>query len=179
VKIDFDKIKSAFPGKAWAYAECLDSIRIGKWDGMHLIFRDGLDESLLLMLRVFNEKRELKLNGEKSRDTDIYKNDELIADLADERYIMYGEHSEPDGEYTTLWEERGGVLYFPAKLVFPDKNVSLKLGIKNFVRYNPVPVCPKGEKHDFGMGAGSAGAIEVFDYAYTGFYYSDGKAVEL
>jgi hypothetical protein len=92
---------------------------------------------------------------------------------------MYGEHSEHDGEYTALWEERGGVLYFPAKLVFPDKNVALKLGIKNYVRYNPVPVCPKGEEYDFEMSTSGAGAIEVFDYAYTGFYYVDGKAVEI
>jgi len=179
VKIDIDKIKSAFPGKAWAYAECLDSIRIGKWDGTQLVFSDNPNESLLLLLRVFDEKREIKISGEKSRDTDMYKNDELIAALADERYIMYGEHSEPDGEYTALWEERGGVLYFPAKLSFPGKNIALKLGIKNFVRYNAVPVCPKNEKYDFKTGTGGAGAIEVFDYAYKGFYYSDGKAVQL
>jgi hypothetical protein len=73
------------------------------------------------------------------------------------------------------------VIYFPAKLEFPGGTIGLKLGIRNFVRYNPVPVLPKGESYDAGLGTSGAGALEVVDYAYTGFFYADenGKAVAL
>jgi hypothetical protein len=74
--------------------------------------------------------------------------------------------------YTMLSEDRGGTIYFPKKLKF-NQRVEVKLGIKNFYRYNKVPVCPKGEAFDFGMEAlskYSGGPLEVCDYAYEGFY---------
>jgi hypothetical protein len=179
MKIDCEKIRNAFPDRAWAYAESLDSVKIGKWSGQSLEFFDGVKEDLLLLLRVFDGALELKFSGGKCRSTDIYKGGKCIPELAESRYFMYGEQTETCGAYTKIWERRGGILYFPAQLTFPKDNAGLKLGIRNFVRYNPVSVCPKGEAFDFGLAKSGAGALEVMDYAYTGFYYADGKAVEL
>jgi CRISPR-associated protein (TIGR03984 family) len=179
VKTDCEKIKTAFPEKAWVYAESLDAVRIGRWDGEKLTFFDGVDENLLLTLRVFDKERELKFTGDKWRDTADYDSGDFITTLADSKYFMHGEHAEVSGEYTKLWEDRGGAYYFPARLDFPAGKIGLKLGIKNFVRYNAVPVCPAGEKYDYDLPACGAGALEVIDYAYAGFYYADGKEVEL
>ena len=181
MRIDNDRIKSAFSGKAWAYAECMKSVRIGRWCNAQLEFPCVLDEDgdPVLTLRVFNESRELKFSGDKLRDTDSYVGGDLIGDrdFTDCRYIMYGEHADVDGDHTRLWEERGGILLFPAKLEFPSV-VMLKLGIRNFIRYNPIPICRRADPFDHGLGTSGAGALEVFDYAYTGFYYASGKAVE-
>ncbi|GHS92432.1 hypothetical protein AGMMS50276_00300 [Synergistales bacterium] len=183
MRIDREKIKAAFPGYAWAYAESLDAVRIGKWNGEKLEFYDQLDESLLQTLRVFSNERELKFSGDKCRDTDIYKGENFIRDLelTDSKYFMYGEQASADRDYTKLCEDRGGSFYFPARLSFPEDKVGLKLGIRNFVRYNDVPVCPLNKEYDFGLNHSGAGAFEVVDYAYTGFFYAynDEKAVEL
>lgn len=179
MRIAYETIGAAFPGNAWAYAESLDAVRIGRWHGANLVFYDALDENLLLTLRIFDETRELTFSGDKCRDTDIYPNGECIRALADAAYAMRGTRAQIVGEYTKLWEERGGVLYFPAKLSFPDGETALKLGIKNFVRYHPVPVCPKGKAYEEALDPSGAGALEVVDYAYTGFYYANGKAVAL
>ena len=180
MKIDCDRICSAFPDVAWAYAESYDAVRIGRWDGKKLVFIDTPDEELMLTLRVFTESRELRFSGDRCRDTEVYAGGKFISSLADAKYCMYGEQQEPAGGYTKLWEERGGMIYFPAVLDFPNGNVGLKLGIKNFVRYNPVPVCPQNADFHSGLDKSGAGAIEVIDYAYTGFYYADayGKSVE-
>ena len=184
MNIDYAIIEAAFDGKAWAYAEQLDSVKIGKWDGKGFIFHKPLDEQLLIELRVFDKDRELKFTKDKKhRDTASYDSSAFVSKLADAKYVMYGENAEVDdgGNFTKLWEERGGILYFPAALDFPSKtNIELKLGIRNFVRYNKVPVLRKGDmKYDSGISMSGAGALEVVDYAYTGFYYSDNKAVEL
>jgi len=185
MKINFDEIMAAFPNKAWVYAEQYDSVKIGKWERGIFTFHEPLDEKYLTVLRVFNSHRELKFTGDKLRDTAMYKNEDYISELAHVQYYMYGEQSELIGEFTKLREDRGGVIYFPGELNFQKKDekdiVALKLGIKHFVRYNPVTVLPKCEKYDFGLSVSGSGALEVVDYAYTGFYYDyeSGKAVEL
>ncbi|MDR1160592.1 MAG: hypothetical protein LBK69_08215 [Syntrophomonadaceae bacterium] len=181
MKINYETIKAAFPGKAWAYAEQIDSIKIGKWDGKAFRFAEPLAEQYLLELRVFDGVRELKFTGDNRRDTAEYAAADFIPELANAQYFMYGEHSEICGEYTKLWEERGGAIFFPAKLDFPEGQTGLKLGIRNFVRYNPIPVLPNSPNVDYfyGLATSGAGALEVIDYAYTGFYYNNGKAVEL
>jgi hypothetical protein len=195
MKPDCEKIKAAFPGKAWVYAEQLDCIKIGKWLGSSesgFTFCEPLLEKYLLELRVFDGRRELKFTrdtlapdvpsayGYKCRDTADYDEGGFIP-AEDAMYYMYGhgEPAEPLEEYTKLWEKRGGVLFFPAKLETPNGKAALILGVKNFVRYNPVPVLPKGEEYDFGLGTSGAGALEIVDYAYTGFFYTDKKAVAL
>ncbi|GHU52418.1 hypothetical protein AGMMS49975_08150 [Clostridia bacterium] len=177
MNIDYEKIKAAFPEKAWAYAESLDHVRIGKWDGETLKFEFyyELDADLLLSLRVFTKSREIKISGGKLRDTADYSDADYIPELAKSLYYMYGENAEETGNYIKLWEERGGEIYFPKKLSFSENKVGLMLGICNFVRYNPVPVCPKGADTDFGLSKSGAGALEVIDYAYTGFYYGHNK----
>jgi CRISPR-associated protein (TIGR03984 family) len=181
--INYEKIKAAFPGKAWVYAEGYDSVKIGKWDGDKFFFAEPLEEEYLAELRVFDSSRELKFTGGKCRDTADYNTDDYIKELADAQYFMYGEKAEEVGDFTALSEERGGAILFPAKLDFPktsklpDGAVGLKLGLRNYVRYNPVPVLPKGENYDYGLSASGAGALEVVDYAYAGFFYADGKAV--
>jgi CRISPR-associated protein (TIGR03984 family) len=182
MKIDYSRIGAAFPEKAWAYAEQYDSVQIGKWDSARLVFDKPLDERYLLVLRIFSEERELRFTSDKCRDTlTEYESNDFISRLADSKYFLYGEHSEFDGVFTKLREDRGGELYFPAKLNFPNGIVAIKLGIKNFVRYNCVPVLPKEEDFDFGLSASGAGALETVDYAYTGFYYTyaGGKKVDL
>jgi hypothetical protein len=185
MKINCEKIKATFPDKAWAYAESLDAVRIGKWDGEKIVFFDGdLKEELLQVLRLFTEMRELKFTGSKCRDTTDYNTSDFIPELAESKYFMYGEQAEVCGNYTKLSEERGGSYYFPTALDFPKGSdgksiVGLKLGIKNFVKYNPVPVCRKDGPYNSGLGANGAGALEVVDYAYTGFYYEDDAEVKL
>ena len=182
MKIDYDRIQKAFPGKAWAYAEQIDSVKIGKWLINGFLFCDPyckpLDEDFLLELRIFDGSHELKFSGGKCRDTADYEGN--IDELAEAGYFMYGEHAEAIGEYTRLWEDRGGIIYFPAKLVFPGIT-ALKLGIRNYVRYNEVPILPQDIEYgyDYGLLKSGAGALDVYDYAYTGFYYTDGKAVGL
>ena len=177
--IDREKIAEAFPVKAWAYAEQLDSVKIGKWDGKDFRFYEPLNEKYLVELRILDENRELKFTEGKYRDTSSYDSAEFIPDLADARYYMYGEHADHIGEITKLWEDRGGAIYFPAKLKFPNNKIALKLGIKIYVRYNPVAVLPIDVAYDYGLSKSGAGALEVIDYAYTGFFYANDKAVEL
>jgi len=190
--IDYEKIKAAFPNKAWAYAEGFDSVKIGKWDGSRgnsgeFFFAEPLEAEYLTELRVFDSARELKFTGNECRDTADYNVKDYIKELADAQYFMYGEKPEVNGDFTSLSEERGGAILFPAKLTFPNGKVGLKLGIRNYVRYNKVMILPKGEDYDCGLnksGTGAlevsgAGALEVVDYAYAGFFYANGKAVEL
>jgi hypothetical protein len=185
MNINYETIKAAFPHKAWAYAEGFGKVQIGKWDCTALLFAEPLEVDYLTELRVFDSNRELKLTGEKIRDTAMYSESDLIPELADAQYFMYGEKSEPCGDYMALSEARGGALLFLAKLNFPKTSslpngaIGLKLGIRNFVRYNYVPVLPNGKEYDFGLNTSGAGALEVIDYAYTGFFYENGKAVEL
>jgi CRISPR-associated protein (TIGR03984 family) len=192
MEIDYKKIEQAFPEPTWAYAELFDGIRIGRWDGKSLVFYQPLkaeEEAFLQELRVFNAERELKFTGGKCRDTADYPTDGFVEELAEASYFLYGEHNtwrkgEKKAEgYTPLWEERGGTLFFPAKLNFRKNDdgediVSLKLGIKNYVRYREIPILPKDKPYDDGLDKNGAGGLEVIDYAYTGFYYADGKAVE-
>jgi len=185
VTIPYDRIRDAFRDRAWVYAESIDAVRIGRWDGKNkkLAFHDGgLDEDLLQVLRVFDGSRELRFSGGKCRDTEDYCGAGLIGALADVKcYYMYG-YGEKDGiadGYTKLGEERGGYIFFPAELNLTRGKVALKLGVRNYVRYNRVPVCPKDECYGFGLGGGAAGALEVIDYAYTGFFYADEKEVGL
>jgi hypothetical protein len=146
---------------------------------------ESFEEGYLTELRIFDTRRELKFTGERVRDTANRNESDFIRELADAQYFMYGEQAELHSDYTMLREARGGTLLFPVKLDFPKTSalpngaVGLKLGIRNFVRYNPVPVLPKGKEYDFGLNTSGAGALEVVDYAYTGFFYEDGKAVEL
>ena len=181
MKIDYDKIREAFPKKAWVYAESYDAVRIGRWDGNELAFCKGdkLDEQLLLTLRVFDKDKEIKFSGDKHRNTADAKWENLIPSLSETKYYMYGKRSKIEGGYTKLWEDRGGEIFFPAVLNFPPERVALKLGIRNFVRFSPVPVCPINEDCGYRLGNSGAGAIEIVDYAYTGFYYEDGKEVLL
>ena len=177
MKIDFERLKEAFPTKAWAYAEQYDSVKIGKWESGAFTFYEPLEEDYLLLLRVFDGQRELRFTDDKFRDTAIYRDEDFIPELADAQYYMYGKYDEYIGEYTKLYEDRGGIIYFPAMLDFNDKG--LKLGIRNYVRYNPVFVVPKGQAYDFGLNTTGAGALEVVDYAYTGFFYINGNEVQL
>jgi len=182
MKIDYASLRHAFPSKAWAYAESYDAVKIGTWNGTEFMFYDAINEDFLLTLRVFDSKRELKFSGGKCRDTnDICKQSEFINELAYARYYMYGERFKPvvkDGEnYTEFWEARGGSMFFPGSLDFSTNEFKLKLGIRNFVRYNPVHVLPRNEKYDYDLCKSGAGTLEVVDYAYTGFYYEDGKGV--
>jgi hypothetical protein len=183
MNIDCEKIKAAFPNKAWVYAEGLDSVKIGKWNGSDFIFAKPPAREFLLELRVFDDKRELKFTGGQCRDTADYNETDFIPALADAQYFMYGDRNDPQGDFTALSETRGGTLLFPAKLDFPklpDGVVGLKLGIRNYVRYNPVSVLPKAETNcDFGLNKSGAGALVAIDYAYTGFFYANGKAVAL
>ena len=184
--MSFDElIKSSFPDKAWVYAEGLDSIRIGKWNGSEFNFAESFDETYIIEMRVFNSKHELKITGEKHRDTANYNDNNFISELADDQYFMYGEQAAEQGENTVLYETRGGAIVFPGKLEFPktdklpDGVIGLKLGVRNYVRYNRVPVLTEGESYDFDLNTSGAGAIEVVDYAYTGFFYANGTAVKL
>jgi CRISPR-associated protein (TIGR03984 family) len=185
MNINYDTIKAAFPNKVWVYAEGFGRVQIGKWDGTALLFAEPLEEDYLTELRVFDTRRELKFTGEKFRDTANYNESGFIPEFADAQYYLYGEKGEARSDYTALSEARGGTILFPARLDFPktsklkDGAIGLKIGIRNFVRYNPVPILPKGKEYDFGLNGGGAGALEVVDYAYTGFFYEDGKAVEL
>jgi len=185
MKIDYASVRHAFPSKAWAYAESYDAVKIGKWNGTEFMFYDDINEDFLLTLRVFDNKRELKFSGDKCRDTnDISKQNVFIPELAHAQYYMYGEKQfKPvvkNGQgYTEFLEARGGSMFFPGSLDFSTSEFKLKLGIRNFVRYNPVPVCPKDENYAYGLNKSGTGALEVVDYAYTGFYYEDGKAVLL
>ena len=182
---NMEKIKEAFSGKsAWAYAEQHDSVKIGKWDGTGLVFYEPIKQEYLLLLRVFDKERELKFTGDKFRDTEIYKNEDFIQELADAKYYMYGEQEKVCGDYTMLSESRGGMLYFPALLNFPEEHPKgLMLGIRRYVRYNPIPVLPisKGNENLYELNKlknpSGAGALEVVDYAFTGFYYTDGNEV--
>ena len=180
MKIDYEILCSAFPDKAWVYAEQLDSVKIGKWNGKEITFYEPIDENLLLELRVFDNNRELKFTNGKFRDTGDYDSSSFVPTLAEARYYMYGEQWEPAGDFTILREDRGGTTYFPAVLDFQGiSRIGLKLGIKNFVRYNEIPVLRKGEGYESNLPQSGAGALEVTDYAYTGFYYSNNKVVEL
>jgi CRISPR-associated protein (TIGR03984 family) len=181
MKIDYERIRSAFPGKAWAYAEQFDNVQIGRWDGEKLTFRETLQEDKVLELRVFDSCRELKFTLDKCRDTARYPEDGFIEELKNMRYFMYGERvDEQDGGYTKLREDRGGALWFPAKLVFPTEYIVLKLGIRRYIRYNPVPVLPShATAYEDGLPPSGAGALEAVDYAYCGFFYADGEEVSL
>jgi|GEM_PF-4934355 len=188
MKMDNVIIKTAFPKKAWAYYEGLDSIKIGKWNGSELIFAEPLSKDYLdylTELRVFDDKRELRFTGKKCRDTADYCEYNFIAELANAQYFMYGEQAVQKDDCTALSEISGGTIVFPVKLEFPktsilpDGVIGLKLGIRNYVRYNDVPVLPKGEKYDYGLHPDGEGAIEVVDYAYTGFFYANGEKVAL
>jgi hypothetical protein len=193
MKIDYERIRLAFPGKAWAYAELYNSVRIGRWDGNALMFYQPItpsEEEFLLELRIFNTWHELKFTGVKCRDTGDYDAGNFVTELADHQYYMYGERNTwrnreqgIDG-YTPLWEDRGGTVYFPAVLNFPKDAaghdmVSLKLGVKNFVRYHTIPVLPGDAPYNQGLSMSGVSGLEVIDYAYTGFAYADGKEVTL
>jgi len=185
MKLDYNKLKPFEDRRAWAYAESYDAVRIGIWNGVGFEFFDKtldepLDEESLLVLRVFDDKHEIKFSRDKCRDTVIYDDKEKYS-YQDIKYYMYGTDQEPDNEhkgYTKFWEARGDKMYFPKLLDFPNKGFKLKLGIRNFIRYNPVPVCPSKEDYQYGLRTSGAGALEILDYAYTGFYYEDGKVVK-
>lgn len=185
MKIDYEKVKKTFPEKAWAYAEQYDCVKIGKWEKDKFVFKEELDEDSLILLRVFDGKCELKFSGEKCRNTSIHNGKDFITELEDARYYMYGEKAETTGMYTMLWEDRGGKIDFPAALNFPTKDkagneiVALKLGIKHYVRYNDIPVLKEKQEFDYGLDKNYAGALQVVDYAYTGFFYDNGNEVPL
>ena len=185
MKIDYERIGKVFKDKAWAYAEQYDGVKIGRWNGNEFSFYEELKEDYLLLLRVFDKTRELKFTGDKCRDTDIYKDGKFIAELADAKYYLYGEKAEPAGDYTALSEKRGGKLFFPARLKFPNNRIALKLGIRHYVRYNRIKVLGMDKNEDKdkdfcdGLETSGAGPLEVVDFAYTGFFYDDKEGTEV
>ena len=99
-----EKVKQAFPNKAWVYEESHEGVKIGKWENGSFVFHDGLkfyddiNEAYLLTLRVFDKQRELKFTKNGYRDTSVYSIEKgYIEDLelTDAKYYMYGEHHEP------------------------------------------------------------------------------------
>jgi CRISPR-associated protein (TIGR03984 family) len=177
------KLMEAFPGKVWVYAVEDHQVQIGVWDGSKLSFKEDITPEYLLELRVF-KARELRLVPDGAgefllRDSADYDNEKVI----DDRYIMYGEKpdypdSDPDSTY--LSEARGGIIRFPKHVDFPKDKVEMKLGVRQFWRYNKVPVLPKGEPDaSVGLNPYGQGTLEIYDFAFTGFYDATGKEVEL
>lgn len=168
-----ESIQRIFPGKAWAYSVEFDKVQIGVWNGSQLKFKDGYSEDNLLELRVFNNKQELRV---------VRKNDGFVlrdslgisGETLDQHFFVYGTSvNRTENGYSALNEQRGAELWFPVEIKEP-----VKLGIRNYYRFNPVPVLhPCGNAED-GIVPGQ-GALEFFDYAYTGFYYLNHKAVVL
>ncbi|UYO61634.1 CRISPR-associated protein Csx19 [Acetobacterium wieringae] len=177
------KIKEGFPQKAWVYLVSQHQVQIGIWDGDKMNLKDGYSPEYLLELRVFTNNREIRVVQAHEdfllRDSEDFDVQKAIED----KYIMYGEkidgekqESYQDG-YSALKEDRGGVLWFPGRIADNFKN--LKLGIRNFYCYHPVPVLPNGNSYDAEMGEIGKGSLEFFDYAFTGFFYANDKEVEL
>lgn len=173
-RIDYEVIKDAFPEKAWAYVVMYHGVEIGCWDREKLDFYpEAFDESCCLELRVFDENRELRFlrRPDQSfafRDTNDYADDKE-AGSRDVRYVMYGEKPPQFEEgRTILKEDRGGKLYFPRKLDMSDPIV-LKIGVKNYYRYNDVPV-GKNAGADGSEVQSCFGALEYYDDRLTGFY---------
>ena len=174
--IDFDKIKDAFRGKAWAYIVMYHAVEIGVWDDNKLaFFSNEFDEDCCLELRVFDKDRELRFlhlpdNSFALRDTAEYT-PEQDKESSEVRYIMYGYGETPISEnnWTALSETRGGKLYFPKKLDIGNDKIRMKLGVKNYYRYNEVPVGKSDESYETLENPGR-GALEYYDYCLTGFY---------
>ena len=174
-----DKIKAAFPGKAWAYAVEHHQVQIGIWDGNNLIFKNGISSDCLLELRVFHG-RELRVVPDGSggfllRDSAKHDQSKVFDDL----YVLYGEQACHKDGWTHLSESRGGVIAFPKHVEFPNDKVEMKLAVRQFYRYNKVPVLPKGETDTLsGFNTSAQGALEIYDFAFTGFIDANGKEVE-
>jgi CRISPR-associated protein (TIGR03984 family) len=174
-----ETIKAAFPEKAWAYIVLDFAVCIGVWDGARIVFSEACDVENAQELRVFDANRELRFlktpSGYAERDSNAYGQKHGI----DETYVMYGEKAESKNAYTALSETRGGSYDFPKQLVFPSEHVTLKLGIRHFAKYNPIPVLKPDECAENGLPVSGRAAFEIYDYAYTGFFYEDGTEVSL
>jgi len=175
------ELRATFPGeKSWAYAVEQHQVQIGVWDNGKLIFRKGYDPKYLLELRVFNG-REIRVvpdgaDGFLLRDSAALDN----INVFDDKYIIYGEKAKYEDGYTVLSEERGGRINFPKRIEFPPGKVELKLKVRQFCGYNEVPVLPKGEVEvDEGLEISGRGALEIYDFAFMGFFDANGKEVVL
>jgi len=177
---DMDMIAKAFPGKAWAYAVSYHNVQVGIWENGSLVFHDGYDPAYLSELRVFDAARELRwVRADQDflfRDTDEYVG--AVDSLR--KLVMYGEKMQEAGEtWTRLDEERGGAYFFPQKLSFAGI-VELRLEVRDFARFNKVEVLRKGGGYDEDLVFDGRGAFELFDTAFSGFYYlKDGEETEV
>jgi CRISPR-associated protein (TIGR03984 family) len=168
---DYREIPGHFPGKAWVYIVMYHTVEIGLWDGRELNLRDAdFSWEDILELRVFDWQKEM-------RYTRLGK--ELKLRIADDSgaaqgkltqgkltqfdvdYVMYGERAIPEGDWTALSEMRGKPLYFPKILQFNEGQTLLWLKVRNYLRYNKVPVTQAPDQPP----------LEVVDYRFTGFAY--------
>lgn len=113
--------------------------------------KTDFDWSCVTELRIFNEERELRFM--RGMDNQLILRDSLTLasyEPKDSSYLMYGTRGCVDGEWTTLSEDRGGELYFPAAVNTAN---GLWLNVCNFLHFT------------------SDMRLEVVDYTFTGFKY--------
>lgn len=165
---------------AWVYVVMYHSVAIGTLDSNAVIGTTSLakeDPSLIFApnpsfdwgalfhesvdfdwdcvteLRIFNEKRELRIIRN-MHNTLVMRDSQTLAsyEYRNVDYLMYGtKGSVIDDKWTVLSEDRGGDIYFPAKVETTDGKVQLWLKVRNFLRFT----------QDL--------RLEVCDYAFTGF----------
>jgi len=166
-----NEIKKVFGSNAWAYVVMYHCVAIGIWDGKNekLIFHETIafDWNYVTELRVFNNNRELRFLRDENdvllcRDSSLLESSTCKKNIQDTSYLMYGtdvEIEEKQGaQWTALFEDRGGKVYFPKKLYFSQSSkegVLMWLNIRNFLR--------EGENSVGGI------KLEVCDYVFTGF----------
>ncbi|MDR0838919.1 MAG: hypothetical protein LBN99_04680 [Oscillospiraceae bacterium] len=172
-----EKIGNKFGNnKAWAVCTMYHGVIIGKWDGKRLNFHKDAEfsEDCVTEMRVFNNDAELRFVKTDGGIKERYITDGANSDVYDKKYLVYGTDYTPDSGGIFLTEERGGKLWFPAVPEFADGKVNLWLGIRNYLKYNPVSIGDDDTKRQTGKPA-----LEVTDYRYFGFYEglsSDGTA---
>jgi CRISPR-associated protein (TIGR03984 family) len=172
-----NNIAAAFPnGKAWSYVIENHRIQIGLWDGYAFDFEPEIIPEHMQELRVFDKRRELRATPDGKGDFIVRDSAEYNdADVIDDKYIMYGEKVSYDDNTGCMYlsESRGGCIRFPKRIDFPNNKVEVKVGVRQFWRYNKIPVLPTGESDALaGLNPHGQGALEIYDFAFNGFYYA-------
>ena len=162
----FDEIKKRFPGKAWAYAVMYHGVGIGIWDGSEPVFHESVefDNDCIMEMRVFDASSELRIICGDGSGNPKYRfiSDAENSDCFDRDYICFGTDSKCEAGFTSLSEDRGGVLYFPKEIQLLERAV-LWLTIRNYMRYNAVDIDDR---------AAAKPPLEIYDYRFVGFKMS-------